>query len=95
MTHYAIQPGVVLASVCGEQLLIATQRARGKCPYAKQLNATGAYFWTLLEQGLTLEDMVQAAAGRFQVEPERIRPGLVKFTEDLRENGYLLPEDAQ
>lgn len=93
MTRRAIQPGIVFSAVCGEQLLIATRRARGKCPYVKQLNATGAYFWSLLEQGLELEDMIQTAARRYQVEPERIRPGLVRFMEELAEHGYLLLEE--
>lgn len=93
MTQYKIQPGIVLVQVCGEQMLVATRAARGKCPYVKQLNATGAYFWTLLEQRLETEEMVQTASVHYQVEPERIRPGLLQFLENLRQNGYLLAED--
>ena len=69
MTHN-IQPGVILVQVCGEHLLVATREARGKCPYVKQLNATGAYFWTLLAQNMTLGEMTQAAAQRYGAPPE-------------------------
>lgn len=94
MTRYTIQPGIVFSLVCGEGLLIATNRARGKCPFVKQLNSTGAYFWSLLEQGLGMEDMVQAAAGQYQIEPERIRPGLMRFVEELAALGYLHSEET-
>lgn len=94
MTRYNIQPGVVLVEVCGEQMLVAARAARDKCPYVKQLNATGAYFWTLLEQGFAPDEMVSTAAAHYRVEPERIRPGLLQFLEDLRQNGYLLTEDS-
>lgn len=94
MTRYNIRPGVVLVEVCGERMLVAARAARGKCPYVKQLNATGAYFWALLEQGFARDEMISTAAAHYQVDPERIRPGLLQFLEDLRRNGYLLPEDS-
>lgn len=89
-----IRPGVVLAQVCGENLLIATRAARGRCPYVKQLNATGAFFWSLLEQGLDPEAMARAASEQYGVPVERLRPGLLRFLEDLRKSGYLIPEEA-
>lgn len=89
-----LQPGIVLTQVCGECMLVATRPARGKCPYVKQLNATGAFFWRLLEQGMDTEDMVQAAAVRYGATPERIRPGLLLFLEDLKKNGYLQMEET-
>lgn len=89
-----IRPGVVLAQVCGESLLVATRPARGFCPYVKQLNSTGAFFWTLLEQGLNPEEMAQAALEEYKVPVERLRPGLARFLEDLRRNGYLIQEEA-
>lgn len=93
MTHYTIQPGVVLASVCGQALLVATRPAWGKCPYINQLNETGAYFWSHLEQGLDTEQIVQAAAQHYDAAPERIRTDLLTFLQALQEHGYLLPED--
>ena len=51
---YAIQPGVLLETVCDEHLLIATGEARGKVPYVKNLNETGVWFWQLFEKQLDL-----------------------------------------
>lgn len=50
---YAIQPGVLLETVCDEHLLIATGEARGKVPYVKNLNETGVWFWQLFENSST------------------------------------------
>lgn len=39
---YTVIPGVVLAEICDEQFLVATGPARGRVPYVKGLNETGA-----------------------------------------------------
>ena len=93
MTRYKIRPGVVLAQVCGENLLVATRPARGKCPYVRQLNSTGAYFWSLLEQNMGEEQMLQAARVHYQAEPERLRSSLPPFLAGLAQQGYLIPEE--
>lgn len=95
MSQYRIRPGVVLSSVCGEFMLVATRKARGLCPYVKQINATGAYYWELLMQDMDFEQMVAHAADRYHVEPTRIRPGLRIFLDDLVKKGYLLPEEVK
>lgn len=92
MKQYQIRPGVVMAAVCGEYMLVATRRARGVCPYVKQLNPTGAFYWSLLEEGQDVDTMIQTAAQRYGVEEARIRPGLLAYLESLRAEGYLLEE---
>lgn len=94
MKRYQIRPGVVLASVCGEHMLVATRQARGLCPYVKQMNPTGAFYWSLLEQGEELDSLVRTASERYGVEESRIRPGLLAFLDALRAEGYLLEEEC-
>lgn len=92
MKRYQIRPGVVMAGVCGEYLLVATRRARGSCPYVKQMNPTGAFYWSLLEAGQDVEAMIRSASERYGVDEARIRPGLLAFLDALRREGYLLEE---
>lgn len=94
MKGWTIRPGVVLTQVCEEYLLVATRKARGLCPYVKQINSTGVYYWTLLEQGMDGETMIREAAARYGVEPETIRPGLERYLAQLKEQGYLYGEDS-
>lgn len=93
MTHYRIRPGVVCSVVCGESILVATRPARGKCPYVNQLNATGAYFWSLLEQGQDTEQMIESAVQYYRISSERLRNDLLRFLQNMHERGYLLTED--
>lgn len=92
---YHLCPGVVLASVGDEYLLVATRAARGKVAYAKGVNQTGAYFWTLLEQGLDVETMVRQTASDYKASEEQARPILQRFLSTLEEAGYLTWDGEQ
>lgn len=94
MKHYQIRPGVILVCVSGEYMLVATRPARGFCPYIKQLNPTGAYYWSLLEAQMDPEEMIRTASERFSVDDARIRPGLLIYLESLEKEGYLLEAEA-
>ena len=89
---YQIQHGVVLQNVCDEYLLIATGEARAVCPSARQINSGAAYYWKLLQSGMTEEEMLDAAAAEYEVPVETLRPGLIKFLERLSLDHYLIPQ---
>lgn len=93
MRKWKTRPGIVLTCVCDEPMLVATAEARGLCPYVKQLNSTGAYYWSLLEKGLGLEEMASEASAAYGVPQERILPGLEAYIKMLAEAGYLIPVD--
>lgn len=86
---YKLQPGVVLTSVCGEYLLVATGEALGKVAYARGLNETGAYFWSLLEEGLSVDQIAATAAKTYEAPEDQVRPILLHFLDSLRSAGYL------
>ena len=46
--NYKIRDGLVLETLCGTSLLIATLEARKYCPYVMQLNEASAYIWKML-----------------------------------------------
>ena len=92
--RYPIRPGVVLAEVCGEYLLLATLDAARHCPYVYQVNETAACFWRLLERQLPAEDVAAAAAAEYDAPAEVVRRDLEQVLKDLREKGYLLSEEA-
>lgn len=92
--RYPIRPGVVLAEVCGEYLLLATLDAARHCPYVYQVNETAACFWRLLERQLPEEAVAAAVAAEYDAPAEVVRRDLGQFLKDLREKGYLLSEEA-
>lgn len=92
---YQIQSGVVLTEVCGEFLLVATAQARGKVAHARGLNRTGAYFWSLLEQGLDSKKIAEQAAAAYQRPMEEVAPVLQGFLDTLEQAHYLRREEEQ
>ncbi len=92
---YTVIPGVVLAEICDEQLLVATGPARGRVPYVKGLNETGAYFFSQIKSGLS-ESIINDAAERYETTAEIIAPSFGNFLQALVDSGYLqeIPEST-
>ena len=87
---YTVIPGVVLAEICDEQFLVATGPARGRVPYVKGLNETGAYFFSQIKSGLSTESIINDAAERYETTTEIIAPSFGNFLQPLQYSGYLL-----
>ncbi len=88
-----IRQGVVLREICGEYVLVAGGKASAVCPPLRQLNDTGAFFWKLIEEDCSEEEMVRKAAENFEADAQQIRPSLRRFREMLEKEGYLLKEE--
>lgn len=89
---YHIRPGIFLENVCGTDLLVATMEARKFCPTVKRINAGGAYYWGLLEEGCEVDAMAKRASEDFGVSEEEVRPGLLTFLSKLKEQNYILED---
>ena len=76
---YTVIPGVVLAEICDEQFLVATGPARGRVPYVKGLNETGAYFFSQIKSGLSTESIINDAAERYETTTEIIAPSALSI----------------
>lgn len=88
--RYKVQPGVVLATICDETLLVASGDARGKVPYARGINKAGAYFWKMLESQKSEHAIVQQTVADYKISEEQARNALHTFRNTLVEAGYLL-----
>lgn len=86
---YTIQPGLILRDILGEHFMIATGEARKVCPAMKQFNDAGAYYWSLLAQNLSEDEMLDACEAHFQTDREALRLSLHSFMSKLAENAYI------
>ena len=91
--RYEIQKGIVLTRVCDEFLLVAARPARGICPYVKLINNTGAFFWQLVEEGVSFSEMVDRAVAHYHAPREQIENDLKAFLLELTAQKYIHPED--
>lgn len=90
MERYKIRKGVVLEKVCGVYLLISTEEACPPCPYFREVNETIAFYWHLLEQGCTEEQLLEAAEEEYDAPSELLRSDLHMLLDSLKELGYLI-----
>lgn len=88
--EYKLLEGVVLTSVCDENLLVATRAASEKVPAIKELNETGAFVWQMLAQGESLEEMTAKTAAEYGISPAEARDGILDFIKVLQSAGYVI-----
>ena len=56
------------------------------------LNDTGRFLWQRLEIGATLDELVQAMLGEYDVDEQTARAGAERFVSKLQERGFLEAE---
>ena len=89
---YNIRPGVVSTIICDEHFLVSTGDSRGKIPYIKSLNVTGAWFWSELESGEDREEIISNAMQKYGITEAVARSALDSFIGALLRDGYLVEE---
>lgn len=95
MKQAKVRPGVVLLSVCGEHMLVATREARETVPYVQQINGPAAFYWKLLEEGREPKEIVRQAAEKYQMPPQKAVAAVLAFMKKLQQAGYLVIEDTE
>ena len=86
---YLIQPRILLENVAGQYLLIAYGEIREELPYIQAINDTAAFYWHLLEQQFTRNEMIAAAVDEFDIDEDAAAAGLDSFLLQLEKMGYL------
>ena len=94
MKEYQIRNGIVLESILDKYLLISTEAARDKCAYIRKIDDIVAYYWEMMEQGLTIDEMAEKTAELFKdVDKETIKKDIYELIRQLQEAGYLLNDE--
>lgn len=94
MKQIKILPGVVLVSVCGEHILVATREARKKVPYVQQINSAAAFYWKLLQEGVALDEIARQAACEYRMSNRQAAGAVIDCLKKMQQRGYLMIEDA-
>ena len=87
---YHTQPGVVVAKIAGEYLLVASGEARGKVPYVKNLNETGAWFWNEMEKSYDFSKIADDAVEHYGITREQAETACQNFFEVLLHDKYVI-----
>ncbi len=96
MERYKARPGLVLVTVCGESLLVATKALWNLCPFMTSLNESSAFLWTRLQEGATEEELLAAVAEEYEVEdPAALRKGIRDFLKKMQDIQVLQSQEEQ
>ena len=96
MERYKAKPGVVLVTVCGESLLVATKALWNLCPFMTSLNESSAFLWTRLLEGATEEELLAAVSEEYEVEdPAALRKGIRDFLKKMQDIQVLQSQEEQ
>ena len=91
---YRIREGILLRKVCDVWLLIAVGDAVNHCKYVCEINESLAYYWQLLEQGLTTDAIVDKAASDYDAPKSQIEKDVKTLVNQLCNMGYIIEETA-
>ena len=90
MNKYKNRPGVVLAEICGEYLLVSTKEARETCPYVIQINETSSFLWKSLGEWMDLHGLMKCVTDEYEVDnPDQAMKAVESFVSQMEEMGYL------
>lgn len=88
---YQLCQNVTLEQVCGTNLLIAYGEALQRFDYVRVLNEVGADILAMVEKGNDAEEIIQDISKLYEMDAEDIRPGILRFLDEMETIGYLLP----
>lgn len=87
---YRLYQDITLEQICGRNLLIACGSARQRFDYVRELNDTGADVLRIIKEGKDIEDVICEISKQYEVEEQDIRPGILRFLNEMESIGYLL-----
>ncbi len=90
---YHTQPGVSIANIAGEHLLVAAGESRGKVPYIKNINKTGVWFWDQMVEMHDLNEIIEAAVKFYGITSEQAETATRSFFDSLQKEGYIIIDE--
>ena len=57
------------------------------------LQGTGGVIWTLMEQGMTIEEMIACMTEKYEGDPDTIRSVTLNLLEELQQDGLICSEN--
>lgn len=83
-----LKKGFILREVAGETVVIPSGNDLD-LNMMITLNDTGKFIWEKLEEGILIDDLVDAVCGEYEVTRDRAREAVCAFIAKLNDNGFL------
>ena len=79
----------LVRSIAGEMILIPSGAAAQKFNGLVTVNALGAFIWDVLQQSVTLDELVARITAEYEVDDATARADAEEFLAELRQIGAL------
>lgn len=79
----------VLREIAGEYIIIPTGKMVSRFNGLITVNEVGVSLWNMLQEDVTLEQLVEGILEEYEVEEDAARRDIVEFLERLEDNGVL------
>ena len=86
-----LKQGFIMREIAGEIIVVPSGDELNLIMMIT-LNDTGRFLWQLLETGATMDALVQAMLGEYEVDEPTARAGAEGFVKKLQERGFLEQE---
>lgn len=94
MSEYQIREGIVMEEILGRYLLISTEAALDKCLYVMKIEPIVAFYWEMMEKGLSIDEMAERAVTVFHdVNKDVLVHDIKDLIKQMQEFGYLLKDE--
>lgn len=87
--------GYVLREIAGEYLLIPVELADGSQSQMAVLNEVGSFLWEKLQEEQTVDTMVHALTGEYEVSREEAEADICEFLDHLERNQLLTKTEVR
>ena len=91
--RFCLRDGVVLEKVCGENILIATFKARKYCPKVTQINDAAADLWRWFSRRLDIDSIIKKIVLNYDISENEARKSLLEFVSEMEKYGYMVKEE--
>lgn len=87
--RYEMIDNIVLLKVLDQYMIVLAMGENGPVPYTNTVNETGAFYFNLLKEGKSVDEMVEMAVLTYETSKEEVEPGLMKFLDLFEKIGYI------
>lgn len=86
-----LKQGFIMREIAGE-IVVVPSGDELNLNMMITLNETGKLLWQRLETDATMDELVQAMLGEYEVDEQTARAGVERFVNKLQERGFLEEE---
>lgn len=92
---YRLREGVVLETICGTSILVATLEARKYCDYTRHLNQDASFIIEMVKAELSLEEMAEKTSTQYEISKNEALNIIMSFLSGMIEMNYIIEESEE